>query len=166
MAPKRLALLRHAKSSWDDPDLDDHERPLNNRGRRAAEQMGAYLREVELSPQLVLCSSSLRTRQTLELLSLSRASDVHIEDVLYAASVSTLLGRLRRVDDPVDSVLLIGHNPGIHDLARSLVGAGGGIGEKYPTAALADLDVTVSSWGQLGPATSVLRTFVAPKDLG
>jgi phosphohistidine phosphatase len=166
MTAKRLALLRHAKSSWSDSDLDDHERPLNGRGRRAAAQMGRYLREHELVPELVLCSSALRTRQTLDLLALGDRPVVRIEDVLYAASASTLLGRLRLVEDDVGSVLLIAHNPGIQDLARSLTGGRGGIGEKYPTGALADLEVDAASWEQLGPATATLHAFVAPKDLG
>ena len=98
-----LHLLRHAKSSWDDETLDDHERPLAPRGVRDARRMGAYLRDLPVQPQLVLCSSAVRTRQTLELIELDGDQDVQFEDGLYGASADALLGRLRRLTDPVEA---------------------------------------------------------------
>src|SRR5215216_6730711 len=122
MEPKRLALVRHAKSSWADPDLADHDRPLNARGRRAATLVGQYLHAAGVHPDLVLCSSATRARQTLELLPLARMTDVLIEDQLYGAGPHELLARLRRIPAAVGSALLIGHNPGLEELARELVG--------------------------------------------
>src|SRR5262245_58948257 len=118
LAMQRLYLLRHAKSSWKDPDLADHDRPLARRGRRASGAIAAYLRERDIEPELVLCSSARRTRETLERLEPVLGSPaVRIEPELYAAGASALLERLRRVPDAVGSVMLIGHNPGMEDLA-------------------------------------------------
>ena len=128
----RLYLLRHAKSSWDDPGLVDHDRPLAPRGRQAAEAIGAYLREHDIGPELVLCSSAARTRETLERVGLTG----QIEDALYGAGASALLARLHEVPDEVASVMLIGHNPGMRQLAVDLAG----LDDKFPTAALATLE--------------------------
>src|SRR5690348_2022253 len=137
---RRMYLLRHAKSSWDDPQLADHDRPLAPRGRRAATRMGGYLREEGIHPALVLCSSARRARETQRRAAVG--DDVRVEEGLYGASAQELLARLRRVPRGVESVMLIGHNPGMQDLALSL-GRGGGaideIGVKFPTGALATL---------------------------
>ena len=121
---KRLYLLRHAKSSWDDPTLADHDRPLAPRGRRAAKVIAKHLGRKGISPELVLCSPSRRTRQTLKRLApgLGKNVDVRIEPELYAASAPVLLEVLHEVPDEIESVVLIGHNPGIQDLALSLAG--------------------------------------------
>src|SRR4029453_12785732 len=108
---KRLLLLRHAKSSWDEPGLADHNRPLAPRGRRAAESMARHLRDDRISPALVLCSSARRTRETLELLGV--VEEVRIERALYGASEDELLDRLQRVPETLDSVMLVGHNPAV-----------------------------------------------------
>ena len=113
--PKRLLLLRHAKSSWDDPALADYDRPLAARGRKAAKLIGAYLRREQIRISLVLRSSARRARETLDLVAAS--GDIQIEPELYGASADQLLERLRRVPDEVDAVMLIGHNPAIQDLA-------------------------------------------------
>src|SRR5690349_9772479 len=110
---RRLFLLRHAKSSWEDPDLADRDRPLAPRGRRAAKAIGEYVRREGIAPALVLCSSSRRTRETLDRLGLGGGVPTLIEDELYGASARALLGRLQQVDDGVESVLLVAHNPGI-----------------------------------------------------
>ena len=94
----RLLLLRHAKSSWDDAGLADHDRPLAKRGRRAAERVGAYLRTSDLLPDLVLCSSARRTQETLELLALGDR-EVRIEEGLYGAVEHELLDRVRQLSD-------------------------------------------------------------------
>ena len=119
---KRLYLLRHAKSSWDDPTLADHDRPLAPRGRRAAKVMAEHLGRKGIAPELVLCSPSRRTRQTLKRLvpALGKSADVQIEFPLYAAPEADLLEVLHEVPDEVESVMLIGHNPGIQDLGLSL----------------------------------------------
>lgn len=166
---KRLYLLRHAKSSWDDPALADHDRPLAPRGRRAAVAMAQHLRNEGIAPELVLCSPSARTRQTLTAIApvLGENADVRIESELYAASAATLLEVLHEVPDEVSSVMLIAHNPGIQDLAVSLAGGGPAVERlrgKFPTAALAALEPH-GSWRELAPGGAQLVTFVKPKDL-
>lgn len=166
---KRLYLLRHAKSSWDDPALGDPDRPLAPRGRRAAKLMADHLRRKGISPELVLCSPSKRTRQTLKRIArgLGKNADVQIESALYAASATTLLEELHEVPDEVDSVMLIGHNPGIQDLALSLARAGSEslrVRSKFPTAALATLKHNVT-WHGLAPGSAELVSFVTPKQL-
>jgi phosphohistidine phosphatase len=166
---KRLYLLRHAKSSWKDTSLPDHDRPLAGRGRRAAKAIGRYLRDQHIEPDLVLCSSARRARETLDRLEKAlHASTVRVEEELYAASASTLLDRLRGVDDSVESVMLIGHNPGLQELALDLArpsSATDDIAAKYPTAALATLEFTVSTWRELGRESGELVGLVRPRDL-
>ena len=167
---KRLLLLRHAKSSWDAPELADHDRPLAPRGRRAAKVISQYLRRQSLAPALVLCSSAHRTRETLERIrpALGEAAAVDIEHELYEASEQGLLARLRAIPDEVASVLLIGHNPALEQLAVSLAARGerlDALQRKFPTAALATLDFE-GSWKELGPGSAELTDFVTPKQLG
>jgi phosphohistidine phosphatase len=166
---KRLYLLRHAKSSWDDPTLADSDRPLAPRGRRAAKVMAGHLQRKGISPELVLCSPSRRTRQTLNRIApgLRKNADVQIEPALYAASAATLLEELHEVPDEVDSLMLIGHNPGIQDLALSLARAGSEsprVRSKFPTAALATLELN-ATWRELVPGSAELVSFVTPKQL-
>jgi phosphohistidine phosphatase len=163
---RTLYLLRHAKSSWKESGLADHDRPLAGRGKRAAEAMGAYLRAHDIAPDLVLCSSSVRTRHTLKRLDLT-ARAVHIERELYAADAPTLLARLRDVPKPVGSVMLIGHNPGLEDLASVLATPSPQLEElaaKFPTAALATLTFD-RDWGSLEKGTAELVGFVKPREL-
>jgi phosphohistidine phosphatase len=166
---KRLYLLRHAKSSWDDPTLADHDRPLAPRGRRAAKVMAKHLARKGIAPELVLCSPSRRTRETLMRIvpGLGKSANVRIEAELYAASAAALLEVLHEVPDEVESVMLIGHNPGIQDLALSLAGAGSEIPRlrsKFPTAALATLELN-RTWRELAPGSAELVWFVKPKEL-
>jgi phosphohistidine phosphatase len=166
---KRLLLLRHAKSSWDDPELSDHDRPLAPRGRRAAKAIAGHLRRERVAPGLVLCSPARRTRETLERIApaLGKSTPVLIEEELYGASGARLLGRLRAVDDGVESVMLIGHNPAIEQLALSLAGGGDKLADvqaKYPTGALATLEFE-GRWSELRPGVATLTGFVTPKQL-
>jgi phosphohistidine phosphatase len=165
----RLLILRHAKSSWKDAGLADHDRPLAPRGRKAAKVMAEHLRTERPAPELVLCSSARRTRETLERIApgLGQEVAVRIEPELYAASAQRLLERLRAVEDGVESVLLIGHNPGLEELAISLVASGSklaAIKRKYPTGALATLEFA-GRWRDLQPRSAELRDFVTPKQL-
>jgi phosphohistidine phosphatase len=169
---RHLYLLRHAKSSWGDPVADDHERPLAPRGRRAAQLIGDHVHNAKVAPALVLCSSARRTRETLELIApaLGEQAVALVERRLYGASAGELLGRLRDVSDAVGSVMVIGHNPGLEDLAATLAGAGVGDGlermaMKFPTAALAALTVP-TSWRDLAPGGATLAAYVVPRDLG
>jgi phosphohistidine phosphatase len=166
---KRLYLLRHAKSSWDDPTLADHDRPLAPRGRRAAKVMAKHLERKGIAPELVLCSPSTRTRQTLRRIApgLGKKANVQIEPELYAASAPVLFDVLHEVPDEVESVMLIGHNPGIQDLALSLASAGPEstrVRGKFPTAALATLEFN-GSWRELAPASAELVSLAKPKEL-
>jgi len=165
-----LLLLRHAKSDWGQPGQDDFDRPLAPRGRRAAPLMGKYLRAQGLLPDLVLCSGAQRARETLELLLTALASTPQISylKTLYLASPSRLLTVLRRQSPETGRLLLIGHNPGLHQLALGLTGRQRGaawqrLAEKYPTAALARFEV--AAWSQLGEAPAKLVEFVRPRDL-
>jgi phosphohistidine phosphatase len=168
-AMKCLYLLRHAKSSWKDPGVDDHERPLARRGRRAAKAIARYVRERGIEPELVLCSTARRACQTLERIEPALGTPaVQIEPGLYQASARTLLERLRSVPDGVGSVMLIGHNPGVQqlvlDLARPAPGRRG-LELKYPTAGLATLTFRGPAWRALDPGSAELVDFVAPRDL-
>lgn len=157
---KRLLLLRHAKSSWDDPALPDHERPLAPRGRKAAKRIGAHLGNEPI--QLVLCSSARRTRETLQLV--APPGEVQIEDELYGATAERLMRRLQSVPDEIEEAMLIGHNPAIQDLAVSLSGGAAELAEKFPTGALATL-VWNGSWRALAPGHAELVAFVKPREL-
>ena len=166
---KRLFLLRHAKSSWDDSDLDDHDRPLAPRGESALKLMAEHLRRKSVTPALVLCSSARRTQETFERIApaLGEGVAVQIERGLYGASEQGLLERLQAVDDDVDSLMLIGHNPGVAQLACSLAGHGRNLADlrgKYPTGALATLEFS-GRWGDLQPGRAELTDYVTPKQL-
>jgi phosphohistidine phosphatase len=168
-----LSLLRHAKSSWDDPRLDDHERPLAKRGVKDAPKVGAYIAEHDLRPDLVLCSGALRTRATLALILAEWSGELPeaiYDDELYLAPPSALLARLQAVDDDAPHLLMIGHNPGMHALALELTGAGdrkliAALAKGFPTATLAVLSFDVDHWSQVRAAGGRLRHFVVPRTL-
>lgn len=166
---KQLYLLRHAKSSWKDTSLPDHDRPLTGRGRRASKTIARHLREQAIEPELVLCSTARRARETLDRIEPALGtSTVHVEDDLYAASAGALLERLRSVPDTVESVMLIGHNPGLQELALEVAHPSPTARElatKYPTAALATLEFSASGWRQLNAAAAELVALVRPRDL-
>jgi phosphohistidine phosphatase len=159
---KHLLLMRHAKSSWDDPSLADHDRPLAPRGRHAAQLMGTHLRQEGTSISLVLCSSAHRARETLDLVGPN--GDVRIEGELYGASANQLVERLQRVSEETGTVMLVGHNPAIHELAVTLTGDSQLADRKFPTGALATVSFG-GSWRQLGPGGAKLLAFVTPKQL-
>jgi phosphohistidine phosphatase len=170
MATKHLFVLRHAKSSWDDPGLDDHERPLAPRGRRAIAVIAQYLRANEIQPELVLCSSSRRTQETLQ--GVDPGGKQLIEPELYAAGTSAVIERLQRVPEEVGSVMLIGHNPTMQTLVLRLAAGGedsvssdlAEVQRKFPTAALATLTFG-GAWSDLGPGRARLIGFARPKQL-
>ncbi len=170
---KTILLLRHAKSAWGQPGLDDHDRPLNRRGERAAEAMAEHIVHKSPRPDLILCSTAARTRQTLAPLVhrlAAPAPPIALEKRLYLASEPELLARLRSVGDDVRTVLLIGHNEGIGELAATLAGHGSAtalasLHTKFPTGALAVLRVSDAPWRDLTPATAHLLAFVRPRDL-
>jgi phosphohistidine phosphatase len=162
---KRLVLLRHAKSSWSDPGLTDHDRPLNGRGRRAAPVVGRHLREEGLVPDLVLCSSAVRARATLARLGLPEAVEVRVEDDLYGADPDEIVAFLRAVPDAVESVLVVAHNPGLEELTGLLVADERSCPERFPTAAVAELRLPIERWDEIAPRRAVLTSFVTPREL-
>jgi phosphohistidine phosphatase len=169
---KTLYLLRHAKSDWGNPGLDDHDRPLAPRGERAAAVMGVHFAQQGYQPSLVLCSSALRTRQTLEALlaHLPGAPELVVEKRLYLASSGQLLTRLQEVDDGRSGVLLIGHNPGIAELAHALPETGERaslrrLAARFPTAAAAVCEFDLERWRDLAPRSGRLLSYATPKDL-
>ena len=166
---KRLHLLRHAKSSWDDAGLDDHERPLAPRGRRAADQIARWLSESDVRPQLVLCSTALRTRQTLERVHEALGSpEVGYLSGLYHAPGEALLARIRALPETLDEVLFVGHNPGLADLALGL-GAESAerrrIEAKLPTGALVSFELDVAEWADVTPESGRIVDVVLPREL-
>lgn len=173
---KRLLLLRHAKSDRDNPKLDDHERPLNERGRTDAPRMGAYMRKKKYVPQLVLCSTALRTVETLELSRGAWGASPKTEflDSLYLATANAMLNIIRNAPDSVDALLIVGHNPGIEECAAALMGQGETpaecetqdmMDEKFPTAALAVIDFDISTWKSVAKDEGKIVNFTRPADL-
>jgi phosphohistidine phosphatase len=168
-----LSLLRHAKSSWDNPELSDYERPLSKRGTRAASEIGQYLMREKLVPDLVLCSGALRTRATLALVLAEigpPAPEVRYEDGLYLATPDAMLALVHPVEAAFRHLMLIGHNPGIHALALGLVGEGarktiGLLAREFPTGALARLVFDAEAWSDLKTASGRLERFVTPRRL-
>ncbi len=167
----RLWLLRHAKSSWDDPDMKDVDRPLAPRGARAAARMRDHIDAEGMRPELVLCSSALRTRETLAriLPGLGPELTVRIESSIYSFEADELLDRLRAIPADIGSVMLVGHNPAMQELASLLAADGDRLDELrkgFPTAALAELDLSISSWADLASGSGRLVRFVVPRELG
>jgi phosphohistidine phosphatase len=167
---RTVFLLRHGKSSWSDSAIADIDRPLAPRGERASRRIARYMRRKKIRPALVLCSPSVRTRQTLEAIQPSLAKGCAVEFVpqLYAASEQDLLERLRALPESVSSVMLVGHNPGLHDLALALASRGAELPqleEKFPTGALATLVVHRESWAALSPGDAELVDYVVPRQL-
>lgn len=165
----RLLLLRHAKSDRP-PGVADLERPLNPRGRAAAPRMAAYLAEEGLVPGVALVSPSTRTRQTFAPVAEAFAGmSVRYERGIYEAPASALLSAIRSVAEPV-CVLMVGHNPGMHDLASDLVGSGPreprvSLATQFPTAALAVIDFEADAWREIGWGGGRLERYVKPRDL-
>ncbi len=168
----QVGILRHAKSSWNEPGLDDFDRPLNDRGRTAAPIMGQVLASLNFAPDIILCSPSKRTRETLALIepSIVRAPKlIDFDERLYLAPASELMAILRKIDTPATAVLLIGHNPGLHNLLTQFTATGSSgdvarAGEKLPTAAFALISFPGNTFHDIAPRTGHLETFITPKD--
>jgi phosphohistidine phosphatase len=166
---KRLYLLRHAKSAWDDPALRDRDRPLAPRGRKAAKRVARWARKHGVRPQLVVCSNAVRAQQTLQgVLPGLGEPTVWVEATLYAAGAETLLARVRTLPQEVDAAMLVGHNPGLMELLL-LLAAPGPLRERarenLPTGALAELETDVGRWADMSPGAARLTEFVLPREL-
>lgn len=160
-----LSILRHAKSSWDDPSLSDYDRPLNQRGIKAATIMGRHLNANSLAPDLVLCSSAVRASQTWELVQkeLDRKPELISVKQLYLANVPTLVNVVRRYADAQANVMVVAHNPGLHEFVEMV----GGPIEKFPTGALARFEYELESWSNLQVELRCKSwSLIKPKELG
>ena len=169
---RRLMLLRHAKSDWAQPGARDHDRPLTERGRDSATKMGAYMVRHALVPDLVIASTATRVRETLDLLlpAFKAAPKVTHDKRLYDAEAEPLLAVLKETAKPVHNLLMVGHNPGLAELAALLMASGDvearqRLIEKFPTAGLAVIDFALDDWSKIHPASGRLDRFVLPKAL-
>lgn len=165
---RTLILTRHAKSAWDDPMLEDHARPLNDRGRRSAEAIGRWLAEKGYRPDLVLSSDSARTRETWSLMApaFDHAPPVRWDPALYHAGPQEILDCLRKAEG--GTVLLLGHNPGIGIAAANLAASGPGHPRflDYPTAATTIYRFDIADWDAADWRGGEILDFVVPRDLG
>ncbi|MEM7498664.1 MAG: histidine phosphatase family protein [Pseudomonadota bacterium] len=169
---KTVILQRHAKSSWSDPELDDHDRPLNARGKAAAPVIARWLERTGYRPDRVICSSSKRTRQTLKRMRtvLPALPEPTVEPRLYHAEPELMFEILSTQPDEADCVLVIGHQPGLSAFARHLVNGRVRRGcsrafEHFPTAAAAVLTLPVVRWAELSPRTAEFVDFAVPREL-
>ncbi|HEX8193173.1 MAG TPA: histidine phosphatase family protein [Allosphingosinicella sp.] len=167
---KRLTLLRHAKSTWDDPVARDFDRPLNRRGRKAARRIGQEMQALGLRFDAVIASPAVRVKETLADVEegYGRGLPVTFEQAVYLASPETLLDLVRAADDGASSLLLVGHNPGLESLAMELTSGEGlraQVAQKYPTATLAEITFDCVSWRDIAPAAGRLARFIRPRDL-
>jgi len=169
---KTLYFLRHAKSDWSNIGLSDQDRPLNSRGRRACVKIGIVLQKRGFNPGLVLCSSAVRARETLDRVMSAAGNNwpKQIEPDLYGASADRILGLIRQQSDEHDSLLCVGHNPGFQDIVIGLSGKESydgliaRVNRKLPTAAFAELRFEVDHFRDIGVNTGCLVDFFKPKD--
>ena len=169
---KRLAILRHAKSSWDDPALDDFNRPLNERGWKAARRVGRELKKRGMTFDLVLSSTAARTRETIDGIQhhYDFKAPIGFEPQLYLATEQALLQRIRALDEKVESALIVGHNPGLEMLITELTkddrkGLRQRIAGKFPTGALAIIEMPAKRWADVAAGSGEIVELILPKEL-
>ncbi|HMJ07381.1 MAG TPA: histidine phosphatase family protein [Pyrinomonadaceae bacterium] len=159
---KRLYLLRHAKSSWSEPELADFERPLNQRGLNAAPFIGKLIAARQMVPDLTVSSPACRAAETARLVheASSAPGEIEFVDRIYEASPQTLLQVTAGLNDKAGSAMIVGHNPGMEGFLRLLTGRS----EAMPTAALAIIDLAVRNWSDIKPGCGTLIEVVRPKE--
>jgi len=159
---KTLFVLRHAKSSWENPDWSDFERPLNSRGLDAARFIGSLIFERNLQPQLIVSSPAKRAKQTAVLVKeiAEVSKPVKFDERIYEASPLALFNLIREFDEKFESVLIVGHNPGFENLVRTLTGEA----VSMPTAALAKINLTIENWHELEANSNELEFLIRPKE--
>lgn len=168
---RTLYVLRHAKSDWGDSSLRDFDRPLNERGWKAAKAMGRAMREREFMPDLVLVSPAARTIETLARVEEGFGDKFEVieERSIYLAEIETLIGLVRSAPAEFGRLMIVGHNPGMHELVLSLTEGPRDLREeaasKFPTAALAEISFDVGDWADVAPGTGQVRSFLKPRDL-
>lgn len=160
---RTLYLLRHAKSSWKDASLPDFERPLASRGRKGCELVGRYIQANSLEFDLIICSTSVRTRETIELIRQQSKlqAEVRYDERLYEATPDRLLEVISQIENDRKNVMLIGHNPGMQELLQLLTG----VIDEFPTACFAKVNMKVSKWTESAEKRSTLEWIVRPKEL-
>jgi phosphohistidine phosphatase len=161
---KTLLVLRHAKSSWNDPALDDHARPLNKRGRQDGPRMGALMREYGLVPDVVISSDAVRARLTAEAVAEAAryTGEILLDPHLYMACPADILSLLRAVREKAETVMIVGHNPGLEEFVEQLTGES----HDLPTAALVQLALPIDAWRKVTLATrATLVEMWRPKEL-
>ena len=169
MGPKRtpmkiLLLLRHAKSSWRDEALSDFDRPLNERGKKAAHAIGRYIRKHKMMPDLVLSSPAVRARETTGIITTTAklTAEIRYDQRIYEADPPRLVQVLSQIENNFCSVLLVGHNPGIEELISLLTGSS----QHMPTAALAKIRLEgADDWSEISQAKAILELTIKPKDI-
>ncbi|MCT7589357.1 SixA phosphatase family protein [Aliarcobacter butzleri] len=159
---KKLVLIRHAKSNWSNPFLDDFLRPLNKRGKKNAPLMAKVLKEKNIRPDLIISSPSLRTKQTLEyfIKELNYKDEVKLEESIYEAPYENLLKVIKDIPNIHKIVFLIGHNPALCDLTNFLVDKSF---ENIPTCGIVEIDFNVKNWKDISKENSNLISFEYPK---
>ncbi len=160
---KTLFVLRHAKSSWDNADLPDFARPLNERGLKAAPLMGKFIYKNQLQPKLILSSPAERAKQTAILIKENAqiGGEIRYDERIYEASPSRLLEVISEQSDKIQLVMLVGHNPGLEGLLKILTDEI----QPMPTAALAVIDLKISKWSGISSSTGNLRMLIRPKEI-
>lgn len=155
--------MRHAKSSWDNPTMSDRTRPLNERGRRIAPKMGALIRKLEYLPDMIYCSTAQRTRETLELLTseIGLIPRIHFSDAIYEASVGSLVELIQNTSDEFQSIMIIGHNPGmelcIKFFTDELI--------QMPTATIVLIELNIDSWAEVSISHGKIVDVLRPKEI-
>jgi phosphohistidine phosphatase len=160
---KTLLLLRHAKSSWKEPAIADFERPLNDRGRKAADMVGKFIAKQDITIDLVISSPAVRARQTTDLVlrAAKRSPELRFDQRVYEATPARLLEITSQIEDDRKTVLLVGHNPGMEELLTLLVG----LEQHMPTASLAKVVLSSKKWDKILAEKGVLETFVRAREL-
>jgi phosphohistidine phosphatase len=160
---KTLYVLRHAKSSWDHPHLSDFERPLNGRGEKSAPAMGAFMREKDLVPEVIVASPAKRAKMTAQMASDAGSFDAEIifDERIYGAGANSLMYIISGIGDEFESAMIVGHNPGFEMLVHALTGEG----DSMPTAALAVIDLDIDSWGETERGSGRLRGLYLPREI-
>lgn len=160
---KTLYVMRHAKSSWDDPNQSDFERPLNQRGLNAAKFMGVVLKDRGFLPQTVISSPATRARQTVEIVIewAEIGLTPRFDERIYEASALTIFNLIREIDDRYASAMIVGHNPGFEQLVFTLTRDGGSM----PTAAVAVVELQTDRWSETSASINELREFLKPSSL-
>ncbi len=167
---RRVMLLRHAKSDWSNPGGGDKGRPLNERGRETAPEIGTYIARTGLLPDLILCSTAIRTRQTCALVTaaFAKSPKINFEEALYLAEPDEIVSLIQEVPERVRTLMVVGHNPGIHQAAAELTQAGNTedhqlLAAKFPTAALAVIDFDAQDWADIRAHAGKLDRFITPR---